>query len=99
MRWRDYGRIVNQTLHVYKRIIPTSIRVLGPRDTARWVADWLRFSGAAAVAAGGRRAGTALLDRWEQHAWTTKPAWGFALRARRAEWQAMGWDERQKAEG
>ncbi len=92
MRWRDYGHIVNHTLHVYKRIIPTSLAVLGPRDTARWVADWLRFSGAAAVAAVGRRAGAARLDRWEEQAWMVNPAWGFALRARRAEWQAMGWN-------
>jgi lycopene cyclase CruA len=93
MRWRDYGRIVNHTLKVYKRIIPTALTVLGPRDTARWVVDWLRFSGAAGVAAGGRRMGDGRLDRIEARLWAQRPAWAFALRARRAEWHAMGWNK------
>jgi lycopene cyclase CruA len=94
MRWRDYGRIVNHTLKVYKRIIPTALTVLGPRDTARWVADWLRFSSAAAGAALGRRAGCQALDAIESRLWTSKPAWAFALRARRAEWRVMAWDQK-----
>jgi len=93
MRWRDYGRIVNHTLNVYKRIIPTALMVLGPRDTARWVVDWLRFSGAAGVAAAGRRVGSARLDQIEARLWQQRPAWAFALRARRAEWHAMGWNK------
>jgi lycopene cyclase CruA len=92
MRWRDYSRIVNHTLQVYKRIIPTALTVLGPRDTVRWGADWLRFSGAAAVAAGGRRIGAARLDQIEARLWTQRPTWAFVLRARRAEWHAMGWN-------
>jgi hypothetical protein len=92
MRWRDYGRIVNHTLTIYKRIVPTALTVLGPRDTARWVIDWLRFSRAAAAAALGRRVGTARLDAVEARLWSSNPAWAFILRARRAEWRVMGWD-------
>lgn len=90
MTWRDYGRIVNHTLEVYQGIIPTTLRVLGPAETARWVADWLRFSGEAAVAAAGRAAGTAALDRLEQRL-ERRPGAAFRVKARRAEWRAMGW--------
>src|ERR687886_1754377 len=51
MRWRDYGRIVNHTLAVYRPIISTALTVLGPCDTLRWIVDYVRFSRAALVAA------------------------------------------------
>jgi lycopene cyclase CruA len=91
MRWRDYGRIVNQTLAVYKPIIPTAITVLGPRDATRWAIDWLRFSRAAAAAALGRRVGPVALDSIQSWLWQRKPDWAFLLQSRRAEWRAMGW--------
>ena len=91
MSWRDYGRILNHTLAIYKPIIPTTLRVLGPRDTGRWITDWLRFSGAAATAALGRALGERLLDGVERRLTPRYPAAAFLLKARRAEWRAMGW--------
>jgi lycopene cyclase CruA len=92
MTWRDYGRIVNHTLRVYKPIITTALRVLGPRDTARWIADWLRFSGAAAAATLGQQLGPARLAALQARLDAARPAWGFTLRSRRAEWRTMGWE-------
>lgn len=92
MTWRDYGRIVNHTLAIYKPIIPTALTVLGPRDTARWIVDWLRFSGAAAQAALGRQLGATQLDALEARLARRWPAHAFSLKARRAEWRAMGWE-------
>ncbi len=91
MTWRDYSRIVNHTLGIYKPIIPTALRVLGPRDTGRWIMDWLRFSVAAAAAALGRGLGARLLDDVERQLISRYPAAAFLLKARRAEWRAMGW--------
>ncbi len=100
MRWGDYGRIVNHTLKVYRGIIPTAVYVLGPRDTARWLLDWLRFSAAAALAAVGRAAGDAQLDALEQQLEHTRPDLTLRSKALRAEWRAMGWDgNRQAAAG
>lgn len=92
MTWRDYGRILNHTLAIYKAIIPTTLAVLGPRDTARWIADWLRFSGAAATAALGRTIGGPSLDSFADRLDRYAPGWAFWLASRRAEWRAMGWD-------
>jgi lycopene cyclase CruA len=91
MRWRDYGRIVNHTLKIYKPIIPTAIEVLGPRGTIRWIADYLRFSRAALLATCGR-----LLEeqQWyilERIADRVAPRRALWLKSRRAEWRAMGW--------
>lgn len=91
MTWRDYGTIVNHTLRVYKQIIPTTLRVLGPRETARWVLDWLRFSSAAANATLGRTLGPTALDALEVRLHARRPAWALRLKARRAEWRVMGW--------
>lgn len=91
MRWSDYGRIVNHTLAIYRAIIPTALTVLGPRDTFRWIADYLRFSRAALSANLGGR-----LDHLQWHAleriaeWV-HPRWRLLLKSRRAEWEAMGW--------
>ncbi|HEY0739464.1 MAG TPA: hypothetical protein VGD69_31360 [Herpetosiphonaceae bacterium] len=93
MTWRDYGRIVNHTLAIYKGIIPTALTVLGPRDTARWVVDWLRFSVAAAEAALGRQIGASALDTLTERIDHVVPGWAFRIAARRAEWQAMGWTD------
>jgi len=92
MRWRDYGRIVNHTLEVYRGIIPTAVHVLGPRDTARWALDWLRFSAAAALATAGRAAGDRALDRLEHRLERARPALALRSKALRAEWRVMGWD-------
>ncbi|MBV9790911.1 MAG: hypothetical protein JOZ51_22140 [Chloroflexi bacterium] len=91
MTWRDYGRIVNHTLAIYKAIIPTTLTVLGPRESARWFADWLRFSVAAAEAALSRQIGDSALDSLTARIDRIAPGWAFRIAARRAEWQAMGW--------
>jgi lycopene cyclase CruA len=98
MLWRDYSRIVNHTLRIYKPIIPTALTVLGPRDTLRWIADYLRFSRAALLAAGGGLLG-------EQHwfvllriANRLAPRRALWLRSRRAEWHAMGWLAEEEAQ-
>ncbi|HEY0606944.1 MAG TPA: hypothetical protein VGD58_28755 [Herpetosiphonaceae bacterium] len=93
MTWRDYGRIVNHTLAIYKPIIPTALTVLGPRDTARWIVDWLRFSVAAAEAALGRQIGDSALDALTARIDRVVPGWAFRIAARRAEWQVMGWTD------
>lgn len=98
MSWRDYGRIVNHTLEVYRGIIPTALRVLGARDTARWVVDWLRFSVAAALAAVGRIAGARLLDTIEQRLEHARPELALRFKALRAEWSVMGWAGGQPVE-
>jgi lycopene cyclase CruA len=92
MTWRDYGRILNHTLAVYKPIIPTTLAVLGPHDTLRWVGDGLRFSAAAAAAALGRALGDATLDRLADRIDRARPGLAFRIVARRAEWRVMGWD-------
>jgi lycopene cyclase CruA len=94
MTWRDYGRILNHTLAIYKPIIPTTLAVLGPRDSLRWFSDWLRFSAAAATAALGRALGDATLDGLMERLERDAPALAFRLAARRAEWQVMGWNSR-----
>jgi lycopene cyclase CruA len=92
MTWRDYGRIVNHTLAIYKPIIPTALRVLGARGATQWIADWLRFSVVAGGAALGRAVGETALDAFENQLSRQSPALAFQLRARRAEWRVMGWN-------
>ncbi|GAC1534136.1 MAG: hypothetical protein NVS2B7_01980 [Herpetosiphon sp.] len=91
MRWGDYGRIVNHTLAVYRAIIPTTLEVLGARQTIQWIADYLRFSRSAALATVGRATGP---RRWHSFVRTLElwqPRWAFRMRAAWAEWEAMGW--------
>lgn len=91
MRWTDYGRIVNHTLAIYRPIIRTAITVLGPRDTLRWVVDYLRFSRAALAAALGRKLDDTLWYALERGVQLLHPGLTLVLRARRAEWRVMGW--------
>ena len=91
MRWSDYGRIVNHTLAIYRAIIPTALTVLGPRDTLRWIADYLRFSRAALLANLGGRLDHLQWHALERIAEQLHPRWRLLLKSRRAEWQAMGW--------
>ena len=91
MRWSDYGRIVNHTLRIYHPIIPTTLAVLGPRDTLRWIVDYLRFSRSALAAAAGRRLSDQQWYALERVAECIHPRWALLLKSRRAEWRAMGW--------
>jgi lycopene cyclase CruA len=91
MRWGDYGRIVNHTLAVYRPIISTALAVLGPRDTLRWIVDYLRFSRAALAARTGNRLDEEQWFALEKIVELVHPGWRFKLRSRRAEWRVMGW--------
>ena len=91
MRWGDYGRIVNHTLAIYRPIIPTTLKVLGARDTLRWIADYLRFSRAALAASVGRQVDDLRWHALERVAEQVHPGLALLLKSRRAEWRAMGW--------
>jgi lycopene cyclase CruA len=91
MRWRDYHRIVLGMFWREPRIVEIAWRVLGPSGVLRWIGDDLAYSRAAVAAwcgrglgAGGRAALAAVLER-------AAPALGLRIRARFAEWRAMGW--------
>jgi lycopene cyclase CruA len=91
MRWSDYHRIVLGMFRRYPPIAAIAWRVLGPAGVRRWIGDYLAYSRAALAAVLGRRLGSggraalaALLGR-------AHPALGLRLRARFAEWRAMGW--------
>jgi lycopene cyclase CruA len=94
MRWGDYGRIVNHTLHVYQPIISTALTVLGPVDTLRWIIDYGRFTQSAMAAAVGRRLGTWGWHALERVVERIHPGWSLVLRSRYTEWRAMGWIEK-----
>ncbi|MFL5803979.1 MAG: hypothetical protein ACJ8CR_19820 [Roseiflexaceae bacterium] len=91
MRWSDYHHIILGMFRHHPRIIVIAWRVLGPAGVRRWVGDYLTYSAAALLAAGGRRLGVggrlALVCLGERFS----PALGLRLRARFAEWRAMGW--------
>jgi lycopene cyclase CruA len=91
MRWSDYHRMVLGTFRHHPQVALKAWRVLGPSGIRRWIADYLTYSGAALLAAGGRRLGLggrlalARVGEW------LAPSLGLRLRARYAEWRAMGW--------
>jgi lycopene cyclase CruA len=91
MRWSDYHRMILGMFRRHPQIILKAWHVLGPAGIRRWVADYLAYSGAALLAAGGRRLGpsgrVALARLGERLA----PQLGLRLRACYAEWRAMGW--------
>lgn len=91
MRWSDYHPMILGMMRRYPMILAAAWRVLGPWGMVQWAGDYLRFTrvalgAAAARAAGaaGERAATWLSDR-------LAPALGLRVRARYAEWRAMGW--------
>ncbi|MCU0494725.1 MAG: FAD-dependent oxidoreductase, partial [Chloroflexaceae bacterium] len=90
MRWSDYHPMLFGTLRRFPKILPISLRVLGPVGIVHWVSDYLNFSRVALVAGAARRAGqgveralTAVCDR-------VAPNLSLRLRASYAEWRAMG---------
>ena len=92
MRWGDYHRMVLGTFWRYPRVVGIALRVLGVRGVAQWAGDYARYSLAALDAQVVGRAGgprlervlTAVLDG-------LSPALALRVRARYAEWRAMGW--------
>ena len=91
MRWADYHQMVLGMFFRYPPIVQAAWQVLGLAGCRQWAGDYLRFSGAALLAAGANRLGAtgratlaATLDR-------VNTAAGLRLRAAFAEWQAAGW--------
>jgi lycopene cyclase CruA len=91
MRWGDYHRMVLGMFWRYPRIIAIAWRVLGPGGICQWAGDYLAYSRAALLARCGRRLGSS--GRWALAAIVGRaaPALELRLRARFAEWRAMGW--------
>jgi lycopene cyclase CruA len=91
MRWSDYHPLLFGVLRRWPQILLASWRVLRPRGVAQWAGDYARFSATALAAAAARKAGpaveSALSRLTERHA----PGLGLRVRARYAEWRAMGW--------
>ena len=87
MRWGDYHTMVLGMFGIYRPIVGIAFRVLGWR-VGQWIADYLRFSWAAILAAGARMLGGQLLRRMADD---LPPRWRLALIARLEEWRVMGW--------
>ncbi len=95
MRWGDYHRMVLGMFARHPQIVWTAWRVLGPRGAWQWAGDYLAYSRAAALAALGRGLGTGGRERLAAALGRVSPTMAFRLRARFAEWRAMGWDRAQ----
>ncbi|MEI7644218.1 MAG: hypothetical protein WCJ55_08050 [Chloroflexales bacterium] len=91
MRWADYHPMLLGMLWYYPGILLAAWKVLGVKGITQWMGDYAGFTQAAATAALARAAGqrgeqalTGIVER-------LAPALGLRLRARYAEWRAMGW--------
>lgn len=93
MRWGDYHPIILGMFWRHPLIVVSAWQVLGAAGIRRWIGDYLRFCGAAAMAALGRRLGVAGRVALLRLAERAAPSWGLAVRARFAEWRVMGWLE------
>jgi lycopene cyclase CruA len=91
MRWSDYHRMILGTLRRHPQIVVKAWRVLGLSGIRRWVADYLVYSGAALLAAGGRQLGIGGRLALARASERLAPALSLRLRAQYAEWRAMGW--------
>jgi lycopene cyclase CruA len=91
MRWSDYHRMILGMFRRHPQIVLKAWHVLGPGGIRRWVADYLTYSGAALLAAGGRRIGPGGRLALARVGELLAPPLGLRLRARYAEWRAMGW--------
>lgn len=91
MIWSDYHKMILGMFRHYPRIVLVAWRVLGPAGVRQWIADYLAYSRAALFAQIGRaipaQPRSTLLATFDRIA----PSWALQLRARLAEWQAMGW--------
>jgi lycopene cyclase CruA len=92
MRWGDYHRMVLGVFFRHPAVVLAAWRVLGAQGVRRWAADYLVYSGEATLAALGRRAGARARVGLVGLAARYAPGLALRLRARFAEWQAMGWD-------
>jgi lycopene cyclase CruA len=91
MRWSDYHPMLFGTLRRYPTILLVALRILGVQGIVQWAGDYARFSAMAAAAALARGAGPQAERFLIGFAEQVRPALGLRLRARYAEWRAMGW--------
>jgi|GEM_PF-111284 len=91
MRWADYHPMIFGVLRRFPQILPVSWGVLGPRGMVQWAGDYLRFTAVAAQAAAARAAGAGGEAAVCGLAELLAPRLALRLRARYAEWRAMGW--------
>ncbi len=91
MVWGDYHRMVLGMFRRRPLVVLFAWRVLGPAGIRQWIGDYLVFSRAALLAWAGRRLGARGRAWLADTAARLAPAAGLRLRARFAEWQAMGW--------
>lgn len=91
MRWGDYHQMVLGMLVRRPRVVLDAWAVLGAAGYARWADDYLRYSGAALLAALARGLGAARCERLARALAPLRPGAAFALRAALAEWRASGW--------
>ncbi len=91
MIWSDYHKMILGMFWRHPRIALIAWRVLGPAGVRQWIADYLAYSLAALLAALGRGLGAAWRERLAGGVARLAPAAALRLRARFAEWQAMGW--------
>jgi lycopene cyclase CruA len=88
MRWSDYHKMILGMFFAYLPIVGIAGRVLRLR-TFDWIADYLRFTWAGALAAGARVVGMTMLERM---AADLPIRWRLRLLAQIGEWRVMGWD-------
>jgi hypothetical protein len=88
MRWSDYHKMILGMFFAYLPIVGIAGRVLRLR-TFDWIADYLRFTWAGALAAGARVVGVTMLERM---AADLPIRWRLRLLAQIGEWRVMGWD-------
>ncbi|GAB4202590.1 MAG: hypothetical protein OHK0022_25940 [Roseiflexaceae bacterium] len=92
MRWGDYHRMVLGMFVRHPQIVLTAWRVLGLGGAVQWAGDYLAYSREAALAALGHRLKASQRKALTGALGRLSPALAFRLRARFAEWHAMGWD-------
>lgn len=88
MRWSDYHKMILGMFVAYTPIVGIAGRVLGGQ-IGQWIADYLRFTWAGALAAAGRAIGVTTVERI---AADLPVRWRLRLLALVGEWRVMGWD-------
>jgi lycopene cyclase CruA len=91
MHWSDYNKVVWYTMLRYPDVFVIAWPVLGVSGVWQWFIDYLRFSASAVYAAGAQRMGVRGEQIARRIADFAAPALSLRVRARYAEWRAMGW--------
>lgn len=91
MRWGDYHPMLLGLMRYKPDILLAAWKVIGIRGFLQWLGGYTRFSFVAALAALARAAGPRTEQLLTSASDRIIPALGLRLRARYAEWRAMGW--------